>query len=31
VAKKARYKEPVLDILDSIGGCHWKIKSASCD
>jgi len=25
VAKKVRDKEPVLDILVGIHGCHWKL------
>jgi len=28
VAKKARDKEPVLDVLFGTCGCHWEIKSA---
>jgi len=26
VAKKARDKEPILDILVSTGGCHWELS-----
>jgi len=26
VAKKARDKEPVLETLVGIGGCHWKLS-----